>query len=433
MSTPLQKSSWTTVSSCRVCAHYPLDPVWDVGTQFVNGFVPSGKAYDGPVCPIVLRSCPRCGLVQNICAAPQELLYTGQYWYRSGITSTMRDALKDVYESALHEIRPDAYGRYSEIVLDIGSNDGTFLRNFSNKWIKIGFEPAKNLVEEGSQGIHLVNKFWNYDDYQNVARDFGIVEQRAKIVTALGMFYDLENPNSFIADIAKALHPEGVFIAQLMCLQDMLQVCDFGNLAHEHLEFYTIQSLDYLMNSHGLEIYKLETNQVNGQSTRLYIQHRGGPQPTDASVPMRRLAEQNILARVFEFKKDCERIRDSVKSFINSCKIARRSVAVYGASTKGNTILQYFGLNNSQIDFAAERSPEKFGLVTVGSNIPIVSEEEARQRRPDYFFVLPYAFVDEFVKREQEWLNSGGTFIVPFPTPRLIRKVGGELVTEELQ
>lgn len=426
--------SYKQVSRCRICKAEPLAPLWDLGNHFVNGFVEPGKAFAGPKCPIEIRLCPNCGLVQNIYTAPQELLYSRQYWYRSGVTDTMRTALKDVHDAAVKEL--DSRDRVpGDIVLDIGSNDGTFLRNFSDFWNKIGFEPASNLAEEGSKGgINLVNDFWSYDAYAKAAPRFGrnlSQVQKATIITALGMFYDLDDPNQFIADIAQALAPDGVFIAQLMCLDDMIQVRDLGNFAHEHLEFYSMSSLDYLMNRHGLEIYKIETNSVNGQSSRLYIQHRGGPRPTCVSVPKRRALEQDIIYQFNNFVMDCEQIRSKLHHLFYQIGQAGKRIAVYGASTKGNTILQYLN-QSSRFEFAAERSPEKFGLVTAGSNIPIVSEEEARQRRPDYFFVLPYAFIEEFVKRELEWLKMGGVFIVPFPVPRTIKMVDGQLYMESL-
>lgn len=406
------------IKNCRVCRSSELNRIWHLGRPFVSGFVAPGKAYAGPLVPIEIKGCKNCGLVQNIYTAPQELLYSKFYWYRSGVTDTMKTALKDVYLNSVIECK---FSPGREIVLDIGSNDGTFLRNFSNGWIKIGFEPAKNLVEEGSKGgIRLINDFWNLDAFQYAAAQYGRVGQKAKIITALGMFYDLEDPNQFIADIAAALEPDGLFIAQLMCLEDMLQVCDLGNFAHEHLEFYTMSSLDYLMNSNGLEIYKVETNTVNGQSTRLYIQHRGGPKSTDPSVPKRRLAEIDIHIRFEDFISNCNIIKNKLKRLFYSLHRSAKKIAIYGASTKGNTIIQYLDFDEPIFEFAAERSPEKFGLVTAGSNIPIISEEEARQRRPDYFFVLPYAFIDEFVIREQEWLRGGGKFIVPFPNPRII-------------
>jgi NDP-4-keto-2,6-dideoxyhexose 3-C-methyltransferase len=214
-----------------------------------------------------------------------------------------------------------------------------------------------------------------------------------------------------------------------MCLQDMLDVNDVGNLAHEHLEFYTIRSLEYLMGKHGLEIFDIETNSVNGQSTRLSIRHRrANVQPLNertAERDLRRRAsrESSVPQSVIDWS---ERMRENsyrLYEFIMGEAFGEtKNIWVYGASTKGNTLLQYFGLDTDELEGAAERSPEKWGKVTAGSGIPIFSEEYARAQNPDYFLVLPYAFLDEFIAREadQEWRKRGGKFIVPLPEFRLV-------------
>jgi SAM-dependent methyltransferase len=349
-----------------------------------------------------------------------DLLYKGNYWYRSGVTATMRTALDDITRYARSLV---SYER-GIVVLDIGSNDGTLLRTYPEYVHTIGFEPALNLQEEGSRGVSvLVPEMWSAEAY------FKRTDKKAKIITAAGMFYDLDDPNKFIADVAKVLHPDGVFIAQLMCLQDMMDVNDIGNLAHEHLEFYTIRSLEYLMGKHGLEIFDIHTNSVNGQSTRLSIRHRNSNvQPLNqrtAERDLRRRAsvESAVPDSVIAWFNQMELIKHKLWELIAGQAYGEmKSVWVYGASTKGNTLLQYFGLNYDEIIGAAERSPEKWGKVTAGTSIPIYSEEHARERNPDYFLVLPYAFIDEFIEREkdQEWRKRGGKFIVPLPELRVI-------------
>lgn len=403
-----------TRTTCRICGSSELVPELTLGNQYISDFVDPGKAYSGPRCPIDIVYCRECTLVQNPHTAPQELLYSGHYWYRSGVTDTMKRALQDVAAAAQSEVELEG----GDLILDIGSNDGTLLKFFPEKYVRVGVEPAYNMAQYYDESIHLISDFWGKEKVSNEAI---AVVGSAKVITALGMFYDLEDPNNFVSEIAKVLHPDGVFIAQLMCLKNMLNTLDVGNLAHEHLEFYTLQSLDYLLNAHGLEIYNIETNSVNGESYRLYIQHQRGPRPTSSSVPLARFSESHILNDLREFvdKLDVSkaRIREFIKTEVMN---KRKSVWVYGASTKGNTILQWLELDDWLIGGASERTPEKIGKVTAGSNIQIYSEEEARLANPSYFLVLPVAFLAEFVERELAWRHRGGKFIQPLPSFRII-------------
>lgn len=413
--------SYATRTSCRICGSEELEPLFSLGNHYINNFVDWGQAYNGPRCPIELVACKECTLVQNPHTAPQELLYTGHYWYRSGVTDTMKNALKDVVDSAKSRI--NLYG--GDAVLDIGSNDGTLLRNWSNNVIRIGVEPAKNFRITGKSGIELlIPEFWSskaYFDY--VGAYLGANRTYVPlpmVITACGMFYDLDDPNEFIKGVSEVLHPGGIFIAQLMCLKNMINVSDIGNLAHEHLEFYTLESLAYLLGKYGLEIFDIETNSVNGESYRLYIGHEGKRDATQAVIDAF-ASEQNILSEVTQFWNRMELTKSRVVEFINDEVQNRfKSVWVYGASTKGNTILQYYGLDDWLIRGAADRSPEKWGKYMIGSNIPIYSEKDAREAKPDYFLVLPYAFLNEFIEREAEWRAQGGKFIVPLPEFKVI-------------
>ena len=373
---------YTTRSTCRVCGSKQLDKALDLDLHFVNNFVEPGLAYSGVKAPIELVICKECTLVQNPHAVDMNLLYQGNYWYKSGTTETMRRALKDVVDAAGREVILEA----GDIVLDIGSNDGTLLRAYSKDLVTIGIEPAKNMLVEGSRGVDLfINDFWTAESYFAFLKRNGVTfrDPRSKVITALGMFYDLDSPNEFIADVKKALHPDGVFIAQLMCLKNMLNVCDLGNLAHEHLEFYTLKSLDVLFNNNGLEIYKVETNDVNGQSYRLYIQHIGGPRPTDSSVPKARHDEKSIFFDLYNFIGDMTVNKSRIVEFIRNERAKGKKFWVYGASTKGNTILQFLGLTDWEIAGAADKDPAKHGKVTIGSNILISPEKKMRDAKPD--------------------------------------------------
>lgn len=411
---------YKTRETCRVCNSKPLTPLFSLGEQYVSDFITREEVGTKEIkCPIDLVMCPNCTLVQLKHTAPQEFLYTRHYWYRSGVTKTMQDALLDVTRTACKCVDL-AHG---DTVLDIGSNDGTLLRNYRGLRT-VGVEPALNLKEEGSKGIDVfINDFWSYDAYLKRGC------QPAKVITALGMFYDLENPNQFIYDVSQALSSDGVFIAQLMCLKNMIDTCDIGNLAHEHLEFYSLTSLEFLFTKYGLEIYDIETNTVNNQSYRIFVRHINSrvkarnPVAAAARIHQIRMEEKKLLNPKFyeTFFAKMEQNKQVLRKFIDTQLALKKTIWVYGASTKGNVILQYLGLDHTHITAAAEKSEEKWGRFTVGTNIPIVSEAEMRQAKPDYCLVLPYTFINEFIRKEasQQWRIDGGIFIVPFPEMRI--------------
>jgi NDP-4-keto-2,6-dideoxyhexose 3-C-methyltransferase len=394
---------YTTRTTCRVCGCNGLESVFSLGNLYVSDFV-LNQTSTGIKAPLDLVLCNICNLLQLRDTAPQELMYSRHYWYRSGITDTMRAALHDI----AMQIEEIAHLNPGDLVLDIGANDGTLLNSYSvADLIKVGCEPANNLIPELRKVTpHIINDFWTATAYERMFSG-----RKAKVVTAIGMFYDMEDPNQFVADAAKILSDNGIFVAQLMCLRPMLEKNDLGNICHEHLEFYSLESLKVLFESNGLEVFKLEENSVNGGSYRIYCRKF-----IAGSIDL----YDNLTTKDYiEFFDRVNAVRERCIDFIRSEVKVGKKIYVYGASTKGNTILQYFGLTSDDIAGAADRSPEKWGRYTVGSNIPIVSEEEARTKA-DYFFVLPWAFLNEFLERESNWRNAGGKFIVPFPEFKII-------------
>ena len=404
--------------TCRVCDSKMLKPLYSIGEQYVNNFIKKDDIKKCIKAPLEMVICDNCTLLQLKHTAPQELLYARYYWYKSGITKTMRNALSDITS----KIEKTFDLKEGDVVLDIGSNDGTLLRSYSIAGlVKVGVEPANNLVEEGKRGLnHHIHDFWNYDAYNKA------VNKKAKIITAIGMFYDMEDPNLFISDSEKVLKNDGIFIAQLMCLKNMLDSNDIGNICHEHLEYYSFKSLDYLFKKNGLEIFDVEINNVNGGSYRVFakkvgaaIQVSQGAQKRIQNVRQSEIGLENKKIHL-DFYNRLEENKNKCVNFIKNEHAKGKKIWVYGASTKGNVILQYYGLDHSLIEAASERSSWKWGKYTVGTMIPCVSEDEARKAQPDYFLVLPYAFFDEFYQREREWRNKGGKFILPLPEFRVV-------------
>lgn len=407
--------------NCRVCGG-AVDPVLSLGEQCVSDFLSPGEP-DGMKAPLDLVICTKCRLLQLKHTVPPDAMYKN-YWYRSGTNQAMRSALADISnkaETLIHLKEGDA-------VLDIGCNDGTLLGSYHTADIyKIGFDPAENLAPFSRKiaktvlvGLFDADTFLAHPEVANL---------RPKIVTSIAMFYDLEEPRKFVSDIKQIMHPEGVWVVQMSYLPLMLKQNDFGNICHEHLEYYSLHSLEYLFNLHDFVVADVELNDVNGGSFRVYIRNKAAEPKNfgdeayrqQAAVRLKSIREAEVALELgtakpyLEFADRVQRIKNDVFEFVKSQVAQDKKVYVYGASTKGNTMLQYFGLDHSLIEAAADRNPDKWGKETVASRIPILSEAQARDAKPDYFLILPWHFLDEFTAREKDYLSSSGRFIVPLP------------------
>ena len=396
------------IKHCLLCKKKILKSIFSLGNLFVSNFVNKNMIKKGIRAPLNLLYCKNCSLIQLSHIAPQEIMYKRFYWYRSGVTKTMKDGLKNLYKESLKYAKL----KKNDVVLDIGANDGTLLSYYKNKNIKtIGCEPANNLKKYLVKKCNfIINDFWNKKNLDKILIKNKL--KKPKIITAIGMFYDLEEPNIFIKDAADSLAEDGIFIAQLMCLKSMIEKNDLGNICHEHIEFYSLKSLKYLFENNGLEIFKIDENDINGGSYRIYCRKF-----KKGSI---KLQNENVLKMMKDFVKRVKINKKQTVNFITKETRKNKKIFLYGASTKGNTVLQYYGLNNNLIKYAAERSPEKWGKYTIGSGIKIISEKQARSLKPDFFFVTPWGFINEFKKREKSWLNKGGKFLVPFPKLKII-------------
>ena len=255
----------------------------------------------------------------------------------------------------------------------------------------------------------MINDFWNTKHLKKIPSKY----QKLKVISAIGMFYDLEDPSEFIKHAADALDDDGIFVAQLMCSHSMFRTNDLGNICHEHLEYYSYNSLKYLFEKNGLKIFKMSENKINGGSYRIYCKKN-----IKKSIKFK---EHTGYNEIIKFIKRVKQNKKMTLEFIKNITKQGKKIFLYGASTKGNTLLQYYGLTNKEIPFAAERSKTKWGKYTVGSGVKIISEENARKLNPDYFFVMPYGFINEFLIREKNWLNKGGKFLLPYPKLKVVK------------
>ena len=398
------------VKKCLLCGNNNLKSIFSLGNLYISNFVSKKNIKKGLKAPLQLMYCRKCTLIQLSHIAPQEIMYKKYYWYKSGITQIMRNGLKDLFKSSLKHVKLNK----NDFVLDIGANDGTLLKYYkSNGFNTIGCEPARNLKNELKKNCkYMINDFWSKISLDKLINKYNL--KKPKIITAIGMFYDLEYPNKFIKDAADSLHDDGIFIAQLMCLNSMVKQNDLGNICHEHIEFYSHKSLKYLFEKNGLEIFKIQENNINGGSYRIFCRKF-----KNGSI---KLKNENINLMMKKFIKRVKFNKKIMINFIKKQKKQNKNIYLYGASTKGNTLLQYYNLNFKTIPFAAERSPEKWNKYTVGTGIKIISEKSARKLNPDFFLVTPWGFINEFIRRESNWLKRGGKFVVPFPKLRIIGK-----------
>ncbi len=418
----------TTRQTCRACGSTALTPVISLGEQHLA----SNFAISAEFPPVeraipleVVRCNPErderaCGLVQLKHTVPGTLMYSS-YGYRSGINQTMTRHLGEIARGLERRVKlaPD------DVVVDIGANDGTLLLQYETKGARyIGFEPSNIEPAQPTPQLTFIREFFSAEPLRRLVGD-----RKARIVTSIAMFYDLEEPNRFVADVADILADDGLWTIELSYLPSMLEKASFDTICHEHLEYYSLAAISRLLNRHGLVVADATLNDSNGGSIRVTVCKQ-------ASAHARRSREvharvYNLERREFEmrleseqpyddFRRRSERVRNDLAALLLKLRAAGKTIYGYGASTKGNVILQYCGITREHVTAIADRNPAKWGSSTVGTGIPIVSEDEMRSAKPDYLLVLPWHFLPEFRAREEAFLGRGGKFILPVPRVEIV-------------
>jgi len=402
-----------TIKKCRSCGSKKLSKIISLGNQYLSDFTKINKKPKSFPLRVIL--CDKCHLVQLDNNAPQKYLYTERYGYKSGINQTMQDELKEIAEKTLKIIKT----KENIVTVDIGANDGTLLKYYPKNIYRIGIEPIKKLAKECKKNANkIVNDFFTIEAFDKVVKN-----KKANIVTAISCFYDMEDPNKFVEDVSKIMTEDGIFVIQQNYLVGMLEQNAFDNIVHEHLEYYSLLSLSNLLSQHNMEVFDVELRDLNGGSFRTYISFKNKRKITKAVEKLRIYEEKLKLNKkkiYSDFAKRIEKNRDNLVKFIKKESKKGKLIYLYGASTRGNTLLQYLGLDKKLIKFAVERNPEKWGKIISSVGIPIVSEEQARKDKPDYMLVLPWFFKEEFLKREKGYLKNGGHFIFPLPKLEVI-------------
>lgn len=403
------------IKKCRVCFSPKLKNILSLGEQHLSDFTSSSRKPEKFPLEVVL--CNDCSLLQLKHNVPQRSLYTERYGYKSGINKTMQIELKEIVGKTLKMVKKKLKHK---VAVDIGANDGTLLSYYSNKVFKIGIEPIKKFAKECKQKANVViNDFFNFESYFKKLKN-----KKAQMITVISCFYDMKDPNKFLADIKRILDENGILVIQQNYLVGMLKKNAFDNIVHEHLEYYSLLSLENLLKKHGFEVFDVEESEINGGSFRTYVCAAGKRRPSKAVIKMRgneKKMKLNNKKIYLGFAKRVEKNKTKLNKFISKLVKDGKKIYVYGASTRGNTLLQYCGLNNNLIKAAVERNQEKWGKIFASVGIPIISEEQARKEKPDYMLVLPWFFKEEFLKREKTYLRSGGHFIFPLPKMEIIQ------------
>lgn len=411
-------TAYREITECRVGATNHLVSVLDLGHQALTGVFPRSASENVTVGPLELVWCPESGLLQLKHTYESSEMYGDNYGYRSGLNQSMVDHLTSKVRY-LERLVPLTTG---DVVLDIGSNDCTTLKAYERKDIqRIGIDPTgKKFAEYYPADVKLVPDFFSADAYKSV------MSKPAKIITSIAMFYDLDNPIAFAKQIEQCLADDGVWHFEQSYMPSMLRLNSYDTICHEHLEYYSLGVVEKILSAAGLKVVDVIMNNINGGSFAVTATKVGNTTRKVNHAVVQWLLQQedrmgiNTPKPYREFEERVFRHRDDLIRLIRALVADGKKVLGYGASTKGNVVLQFCGLTAKDIPAIAEVNPEKFGRVTPGTHIPIISEAEAKAMKPDYFLVLPWHFKDGILRREKEYLASGGKFIFPFPEIEIV-------------
>jgi hypothetical protein len=411
-------SKYRELRTCRTSGSEHLVPVVNLGVQSLTGVFPRSADDEITRGPLELVWCPQSALVQLRHSYDPAEMYGANYGYRSGLNQSMVDHLQAKVRLLERLVEPQP----GEVVLDIGSNDGTTLKAYSAPGLRrIGIDPTgAKFKEHYPEDIRLVADFFSADIYS-------AAESRpARIVTSIAMFYDLESPVEFAKQIASILASDGIWHFEQSYMPSMLRTNSYDTICHEHLEYYSLDAVRRILDAAELQLIDVVTNGVNGGSFAVTAARRANRTLRPNRAVIEWLLQQedrmglNTPRPYRDFEERVFRHRQDLVRLIRGLTADGKKVLGYGASTKGNVLLQFCGLSSADIPAIAEVNPDKFGCVTPGTHIPIVPEAEARAANPDYFLVLPWHFKDGIVRREKDFLRRGGNLIFPFPEIEIV-------------
>ena len=405
------------ITNCRISESENLINVLSLGNQYLTGVFPKSKDEKITIGPVDLVWCPDSGLLQMKQSYSLEEMYGENYGYRSGLNESMVKHLQKKIKALEILAKPTEY----DLVIDIGSNDATSLKAYSGKFRKVGIDPTgKKFKEFYTDELNLIPDFFTAKKFKE-----NFPNEKAKIITSIAMFYDLEDPSSFVCDIEKCLADDGIWHFEQSYMPSMLRTNSYDTICHEHLEFYSLKVVKNILEAKGLRILDVQMNDINGGSFAVTACKQAANYNSNMPIIswlLKQEAEMGLdtIKPYLEFAERTRLHKENLMNLIRSLVADGKKIFGYGASTKGNVLLQYCGLTEKEIPFIAEVNPEKFGSFTPGTNIPIISEKDAKLMKPDYFLVLPWHFKNNILSREEEYMSKGGKFIFPLPQIEII-------------
>ena len=409
--------SYREINQCRISESDHLVSVFNLGHQALTGVFPKSPSDAVTSGPLDLVWCPNSGLLQLHHTYNPDEMYGENYGYRSALNQSMVDHLTQKVRYLERIVKPSS----GDVILDIGSNDCTTLKAYSTLGLKrIGIDPTgRKFLSCYPEEIALVSDFFSAANFKSVSN------KQAKIITSIAMFYDLENPIQFAKEIESVLHDDGVWHFEQSYMPSMLRLNSYDTICHEHLEYYSLGVVKNILDAADLKLVDVVMNNINGGSFAVTAAKKmNSAKPNQAVIDWLLDQEDRMglsTPRPYrEFEERAYRHRDDLRRLVCSLVADGKKVLGYGASTKGNVVLQFCGLTAGEIPAIADVNPDKFGHVTPGTHIPILSEEEARAMKPDYFLVLPWHFKDGILRREKDYLANGGRLIFPFPEIEIV-------------
>ena len=408
---------YTEIKNCRVCESGKLSLVLSLGEQYLTGVFPKSKNETITKGPLDLVWCAECGLLQMKQSYSLEEMYGENYGYRSGLNASMVRHLQQKVQSLERMVGLSD----SDLVIDIGSNDATSLKAYSGNHRKVGIDPTgAKFKEHYTTDLMLIPDFFSAGVFRKAFPD-----EKARIITSIAMFYDLERPMEFIADIVSVLADDGIWHFEQSYMPSMLRTNSYDTVCHEHLEFYSFAVVKRMLERSGMRVVDVQMNAINGGSFAVTACKETAVHASNLPIINWLLRQEEVMGLgsvtpYLDFAKRVNQHRSSLTELIESLVADGKKVVGYGASTKGNVLLQFCGLTAKHITCIAEVNEEKFGSFTPGTLIPIVSEQEARKMRPDYFLVLPWHFKHSILEREKEFSMTGGKIIFPLPEIEIV-------------
>lgn len=416
----MSKKTYTKIDKCRICGNQNLEVVVDLGEQYLTGVFPHHRAVEEITCgPLRLVKChggeDSCGLLQLQHSYDLSEMYGDNYGYRSGLNASMVRHL----QGKVARIRSVVDLKSGDLVVDIGSNDGTTLRAYPNDLQLVGIDPTgEKFKQYYEQHIRLIPDFFSADLLKQA-----FPGKKAKVITSFSMFYDLESPVDFAKEIASVLDPhEGIWVFEQSYMPLMLERNAYDTICHEHLEFYGLKQIVWLADKAGLEVVDVEINDVNGGSFSVVAAHKGSKYHDVNGIVARLLESEaaaglSSLAPYQAFSRRMEESRLALHKFVSNAKQEGKKIYGLGASTKGNVVLQYCGFTENDIAAIGDVNPDKFGALTPGTWIPIEDETKILASNPDYLLVLPWHFREFFVKN---LIFKGRNLVFPLPSLEVI-------------